>query len=43
LAAEEKWLEQQRINVAALTQNNIVSDKLLFDVDQINVSMLYHD
>ena len=29
--------------MAALTQNNIVSDKLLFDVDQINVSMLYHD
>jgi hypothetical protein len=24
-------------------QNNIVSDKLLFDVNQINVSMLYHD
>jgi hypothetical protein len=29
--------------VTALTQKNIYFDKLLFDVDQINVSMLYHD
>ncbi len=29
--------------MTALTQKNLVSDKLLFDVDQVNVSMLYHD
>ena len=43
MAAEEKWLEQQRLTINTLTQKNINSDTLLFDVDQIPVSTLYYD